>query len=321
MTDARRRFLVEVAPPGRDEAVFGELMRVHFGSGREPIGAVRVRLQALHDTAEAWLAQGRVQGGNSGGARFAADESFLFGTLDLDERDYPDFEAVVADAYERMRRVSMLHGYPYSVRTWSYFSGINEGYGDEERYRQFCCGRERGLGPAWFESEPAATVIGRPELSARFQLQWLAATQPGVAIDNPRQTPPHEYPREYGPTPPRFARGHLWRDARGAVLLISGTASVVGHRSMHPDQLRPQFEETERNLRVLLERAAGVLGRPAAFDAGTLLRVYVREAEHLYEVADLVRERFGPNVHAAILHGEVCRRELLVEIDGVHHFA
>ena len=72
-------------------------------------------------------------------------------------------------------------------------------------------------------------------------------------------------------------------------------------------------------------RAAELLARARAWRPGvpdrpgngTRLKVYVRDADALPAVDALLRQRL-PGVPALLLHGHVCRRELAVEIDGVH---
>jgi chorismate lyase/3-hydroxybenzoate synthase len=102
-------------------------------------------------------------------------------------------------------------------------------------------------------------------------------------------------------------------------LLLSGTASVVGHASMHTGQLLAQLEETFANFDALL--AAARRHRPdlpAQFGDGTRLKVYVREAADLPVVAAALDARFGDRVPRLLLHAVICRNELAVEIDGVH---
>ena len=53
-------------------------------------------------------------------------------------------------------------------------------------------------------------------------------------------------------------------------------------------------------------------------DAGTVLRAYVRSEEHFFEVERTLTEAF-PGAVFAVLQGDVCRQELLVEVEGVHH--
>ena len=57
---------------------------------------------------------------------------------------------------------------------------------------------------------------------------------------------------------------------------------------------------------------------PAAFGPGTRLKVYVRDAEDLPVVAEALDARFGDRVPRVLLHAAICRRELALEIDGVH---
>jgi enamine deaminase RidA (YjgF/YER057c/UK114 family) len=101
-------------------------------------------------------------------------------------------------------------------------------------------------------------------------------------------------------------RATVWRD----VVFVSGTASVVGHESVHPDDPAAQTEETMRNLACVLEES-----RTGAKVA--TLRTYVRHAEHVETVrAAIARSGFGglPN---AWFRADICRKELLVEIEAV----
>ena len=102
-------------------------------------------------------------------------------------------------------------------------------------------------------------------------------------------------------------------------LLLSGTASVVGHASQHAGELLAQIEETFANFDALLgaarQRAPSL---PAQFGPGTRLKVYVRDESDLPVVADALDQRFGDRVPRLLLHAAICRRELSMEIDGVH---
>jgi hypothetical protein len=55
----------------------------------------------------------------------------------------------------------------------------------------------------------------------------------------------YDYPRQYGPAAPSFSRAALTPDP---LLLISGTASIVGHASVHLGDVTAQLEETLANL-------------------------------------------------------------------------
>ncbi|TDK18569.1 pteridine-dependent deoxygenase, partial [Luteimonas aestuarii] len=188
-----------------------------------------------------------------------------------------------------------------------------------ERYRRFCVGRARGLGDFDATALPAATAIGRCDDDRTIQVYWLAARTPGIPVENPRQVSAYRYPRQYGPQPPSFARAMLPPSGSTMPLLLSGTAAVVGHASQHDGELLAQLEETFVNFDALL--ASARLGNPSLperFGAGTRLKVYVRDFDDLSIVAADLDARFGDRVPRLLLHAAICRRELAVEIDGVH---
>ena len=103
------------------------------------------------------------------------------------------------------------------------------------------------------------------------------------------------------------------------MLLLSGTASVVGHSSRHPGNLQAQLAETKRNLDSMLTVACQKLDRLSDFGKGSAFRVYVREEDQLYVVESFMRDNF-PGAVFSVLQGDICRSELLCEIEGVHHF-
>lgn len=317
MVDTRtsdRRWLVDLA----DEPAPESFCSWNLGLRGAGTASFELPMPALHVLCESWRSQGRLRGGQLGAARFVGDDELMIGELILSERDFGGIGTTTHEAYRRLLDYVPGSGYPYVLRIWTYFSRINAGEGDAERYRQFCVGRQLALERAWFEADPAATVIGLPDRSNKVRLLWLASRTPGRMLDNPRQMNPRNYPPEYGPEPPRFSRAALWQCARGAALLISGTASVVGHSSRHPGRLEAQLAETKRNLDSLLRVANEAAAVESRWGEGSVLRAYVRSEEHFYATESFLREQF-PGAAIAVLQGDVCRSELLCEIEGVHH--
>lgn len=320
MSSSPVRWLVDTDPmPSVDLVRRPDVLASWSFSHQERARHFTVDLTPLEPASLVFKALGRVRGGELNAAAFASDDELLLGELKLSELDQNGIKRTAAEAYRRMLELVPSSGFPYLLRVWNFFSGINQGDGDQERYKLFCSGRARGLGQHWEHSEPAATVIGRPHPSRWFHLLWLAARTPGQAIDNPRQTRPREYGREYGPEPPRFSRATLWQSRRGAVLFASGTAAVVGDASMHGGDLAAQFAETERNLYTVLAEAAARVNRPARFDDGSVLIAYVRDETAQFQVQRMLKAAF-PHSQTMVVAGDVCRSELLVEIEAVHHF-
>lgn len=281
---------------------------------------LRVPLQPFADTPrfEVWRGTTGVVTAREAGIRHANDGELQYGSLEIEEGDDGILEASER-AYARLARFWREGGYPHVLRIWNYLDAITSGEGDAERYRQFCVGRVRGLGGVDVGALPAATAIGSRDGRRILQVYWLASRQPGTPLENPRQLSAYRYPREHGPQSPSFARAMLPPAQARMPLFLSGTASIVGHASRHLDSLASQLDETLANLDSLVATAR--LQRPslaAHLDRGTLLKVYVRDAEHAALVSDLLDARLPAHVPRLLLHADICRRELQVEIEGMH---
>ena len=298
-------------------AVFG------FGGGSPEACAdpryLHIALPTLPDAPfECWFVEGDVQHGRDHGVQWSMGGGLKFAALDIG--DDGDIEAASDHAYQRLQAWLALDSHPHVLRIWNYLDAITTGEGDDERYRRFCVGRARGTGRELApERLPAATAIGHPQPIGRFRLYWMAAREPGIPLENPRQTEAWRYPRQYGPQAPGFARALLPPDGSTMPLLLSGTAAVVGHASQHGDSLAAQLDETLANLDSLIATARAQRPSLAAhFGAQSRLKVYVRDADALQRVDELLRSRLPADVPRIILQGVVCRRELAVEIDGFH---
>jgi chorismate lyase/3-hydroxybenzoate synthase len=234
---------------------------------------------------------------------------------------------VVRSAYRALYAAAKDTGLTQAVRIWQFMPGINEGHGDQERYRRFCVGRAAALNDLGLTEDGmcAATAIGIPETASgvSFRLMALFAKQPGRSIENPRQVSAWQYPRRYGPTSPAFARATTVclngvDDRHGLAAMVSGTAAVVGHASAHPGDVLAQTDEAMTNVEAVLKEASQVSDQSfGSVGASTVVRAYVRHADDWPRVAELIQQRW-PKAFIMGLEGDVCRAELLVELEAWH---
>jgi len=268
---------------------------------------------------EVWRGHAPVRHGRDGDIAWSSDGELAFGALEVDEARHGGIEAAGEYAYRRLGQFLAGHAQPHLLRIWNYFDAITQGEGDDERYRRFCVGRARGLGTIDTTVLPAATAIGRVDGVRRLQLYWLSSRRPGTPLENPRQVSAYHYPRQYGPQSPSFARAMLPPGGARMPLMLSGTASVVGHETLHAGQPLAQLEETFSNFGALVgaarQRQPAV---PAEFDADSRLKVYVGRVEDVADVAGALDRHLAGAVPRLLLHATVCRRDLSVEIDGWH---
>ena len=195
-------------------------------------------------------------------------------------------------------------------RVWSFLPRPTDRDRDFlERYMRFNAGRTAAYRDhgARVRTIPAGTCVGHAGPLLVVHALW--APEPFHAIENPRQRPAYLYSSRYGPVPPAFTRGVRIGDR----LLASGTASVVGEDSTHEGDLVAQFEESCLNLSSLAAAGGGD-------DRWRDVCVYVKDRDDCPRVARLARERFGERL-ARVVQAEICRRELLLEIEGICYVA
>jgi chorismate lyase / 3-hydroxybenzoate synthase len=231
------------------------------------------------------------------------------------------FECGTHDAYALVARALEGRAARHPVRFWNYLPGIHRpaAGGRLDRYMVFNAGRFAACsewlgGPQRFGRLLAtASAVGwdGPDLVVHA----LASREPGRPVENPRQVPAYRYSHRFGPRPPCFARATVLAGGPGAAptVLIGGTASIRGEESMFPGDVAAQAGETFENLRALV-RAAGPSYDLSSFAA---LRVYYAGEVDVPTIAALVAPAFARAAHVEYVRADLCRPELLVEIEGV----
>lgn len=275
---------------------------------------LRVGLEASdpRGLVEVWRGDGPLERGRSGPIRHASNAALLFGILEVDERQHGGLRAAAAFAYRALAAFHRDGVHPHLLRMWNFMDAINEGAGDAERYKQFCLGRAEGFGGVPEETYPAATAVGRRDGDPQLQVCWLAGRDPGCPVENPRQVQAYRYPRCYGPSPPSFCRAI---DLPQGPLLVSGTASIVGSESVHRGDLDGQLDETARNLLQVIGAAGRGRGTAPAVPPGTVLKTYLRDLGSAARASARLREALGAEVDVVALGADICREELLVEVE------
>lgn len=226
---------------------------------------------------------------------------------------------VVASRYAAIAAaLATLRKHP--IRFWNYVPGIVESVASGmDRYMAFNRGRHTAYQQAWgtgdeFErSVPAASGVGIE--GADLVIDCLCSDVPGVSVENPRQVASWRYSRRYGPRPPCFARASVTVIRGRRMLLLAGTASIVGEESLHADDAQAQVGEILRNIEALIANAGRT--RPDPLEQLTEVRIYVVHPDDIEMVERELRARTRPGIRIESAIARVCRPELLVEIEGV----
>jgi chorismate lyase/3-hydroxybenzoate synthase len=266
---------------------------------------------------ELWRSTLPVEHGWAEGFGYARNDEVMLAQLWVNEAGFASLERSTFDAYSRIQNYLQSQGYPHPVRIWNFLPDINAGDDDEERYKQFSLGRAHVIEslPDYEERLPAASAIGSSEPG--YFIYLLAARDNGVQIENPRQVSAFHYPRQYGVRSPSFSRARLVRWAQERHLYLSGTASVVGHETLHVDDCAAQLQETVHNIESLLNNTASRELQALGWQDLHLLRVYLRNAADLPMVRSALETRLRPQAPVFYLQGDICRRDLAIEIEGL----
>jgi chorismate lyase / 3-hydroxybenzoate synthase len=103
------------------------------------------------------------------------------------------------------------------------------------------------------------------------------------------------------------------------LLLVSGTASIVGHASRHAGCLAAQIDESLANLHSILAHATALQSSmDSRWSERSVFKVYLRDAAAAAEAAAHLAERLPRGPRCLLLQADICRSELLIEIECVH---
>lgn len=303
------------------------LAEIRFGgepapapSGPQPTANIAMAQLDAAGGVERWTSRSPVRYGEVNRIQYASDGEVLFGVVS-------EASAVESDAFEqRVRKIYRdifalieTQGYPHLLRMWNYIPGINRHYDGLENYQRFCRARSQAFQERYGDFIfllPSASGVGTGQGS--FVVYFIASHKAGVHRENPRQVSAYSYPPQYGRRSPSFARATLSRLGDGECFFISGTASIVGHQSLHVGHVRAQLDETLRNIETLIESTAADEGtRFRGLADIDHLKVYLRCASDMDIARELIQRRIGAHANALYLTGDICRRELLVEVEAV----
>ena len=239
-------------------------------------------------------------------------------------------------AFEKMRQMLDSVGVRFDqvIRTWLYLGDIVGPEGKTQRYKELNRARTdffRDLRFAPVKTPdsfdpimyPASTGIGadsRDVVMSCIALDTERDDIIGTPLENPLQTSAFDYSAKYSQKSPKFARAMALSCGPFATIFISGTASITQSETRHLDDVEAQTRQTLDNIAALISqdnlRQHGMPGLGTTLDGLALVRVYIKRQEDYAKTRAVCEARLGelPIIYAV---ADVCRPELLVEIEGI----
>jgi len=220
------------------------------------------------------------------------------------------------------------------IRAWFYLGSITDEEGQTLRYYEMNRARAQfyqniefgaGLTPAGWKKPvfPASTGIGMK--GNDIAISCIALRSDGtevtlIPLENPHQVAAYDYAHQYGPEQPKFVRAMAVVIGDVVTTFISGTASITASESRFDDDIERQTSQTLDNIEALIAadnfRFHGRNDLGATLADLALVRVYIKRQSDYPAAKAICDSRLG-RTPAVYVIGDICRSELLVEIEAI----
>lgn len=202
------------------------------------------------------------------------------------------------------------------IRQWNYMELItDQDQEGNQHYQLFNNARTAFYSKTeWDNGYPAATGIGTDLGGILVEIDAIVPKKKTVSItpiDNKLQVAAHVYSDQVliqannHKSTPKFERAKSLEIEQNKLIYISGTAAIRGEESLTDVGL-------EKQLHITMENIAELIGDSKI----KLLRVYLKHSECKQETVRLMEE-YNLTIPISYLYADVCRDELLIEIEGI----
>jgi len=217
------------------------------------------------------------------------------------------------------------------VRQWNYIGDILKTGSKHQNYQIFnevrseYYHRYRNI-----KGYPAATGVGMKHGGVILDCCAMRPHEQVMIkpVDNPNQVSAYNYGQKVlkgvadkgksGKHPPQFERGLLIANEHHSTLYISGTASIIGQETIGDGDIEKQTIITIENIRKLSDpaRISNLISRPVPYgETFSLVRVYIKRQSDFSLVRQICNSYF-PGIPAIYIEADICRDDLLIEIEG-----
>ncbi len=236
--------------------------------------------------------------------------------------------------FSKLNRIFDREEMPVSsiVRQWNYIEQITRMDGDHQHYQDFNDSRTHFYASTtWNNGFPAATGIGASFGGVMVDLEAVCFNQPEssiIPLNNSLQVPAFDYSENVllgekdrelkQKTTPKFERAKLILENGSGLVYISGTAAIRGEKSLTGVGVEEQTRITLENVEHLISDqtlSGAIIGKKT--DARIFsMRVYLKEAGFLEKAKPVVMKKYA-GIPVVYLLADICREELLVEVEGL----
>lgn len=251
------------------------------------------------------------------------------------DREISDIYTQSMDAFEQMHNILKAENMDFSnvIRQWNYIEKITDYNDKNQHYQIFNDVRSAFYSNSHFiHGYPAATGIGME--TGGIIIDFIAIKENKnmtiLPIKSPVQSDAHQYTKKVlahndiisgniAETTPKFERAKAIVSGNSCLIHVSGTSAIKGQLSLEANDASTQTNFTLESIYQLITnenlQKQGInsvhsKANPCYF------RVYVKNSSDYPKVKSAC-EKYFKDVQTIYLKADICRSELLVEVEGV----
>lgn len=259
---------------------------------------------------ECWVVGAQLSG-NGDNKYEAADGSFRKLKLVLNNLDL-DFDSIVRQWNYVGEILDLSYANGRTMQNYQIFNEVRNSY--YTQYRK--C-----------SSFPAATGIGMNSTHVGIDCYAIgnSSNVQIIPISNPNQEESYQYGQDVlvgdaivHKQAPQFERAILLKSGASSRLIISGTAAIIGQKTIGIGDVVQQTKTTIDNIETLVSRTNLMnhcFNAEEYPDKYSYLRVYVKYRSDITTVKQICTEKYG-DVPMTFVQADICRDNLLVEIEA-----
>ena len=282
---------------------------VNYNNNIINTGLLSLNSQNLH---EIWKVNEKVNIEKFNDIQISQSDNYMFGFSVIKKiGSYEEIKVNIAKQYNDFFEVSKQKKMKV-LKIWHYLPKLLDDYDNKKtNYSLLCEARESVYKSIYTKCNyPAATVIGIKGENILIYF-FSAVCEKYKAIENTRQVSSYNYPMNIFLEKPMFSRAvsFIPNNSMTNKILVSGTASIKGYESMHSKNILRQLDETLENYNTFFDDKKNL---------SNIARVYMSSTSdnNIQLVSNVLNKKFGENNYA-LLKGDICRPELLIEIEGM----
>ena len=261
---------------------------------------------------EIWEVDAKVDHKQYESLNISLSQNHIFGFTIIDNNvSYEELQLTIKKNYANFYKAANQNNMDI-VKIWHYMPELLKVYSSKKTNYSLLCDARESVYKDYFKdlSYPAATVIGIEGNKILMYFLGASCLKYNV-IENKRQVSYYDYPQNIFLEKPMFSRAvrFLAHRSDNEKIVISGTASIKGYKSMHNENLKKQLNEAVKNYKTFVD---------IKNNNTNICRVYLSKSQiHHAQIVIKELDKIFKSNNYLLLQGDICREELLVELEGI----